>query len=485
MSSSSVCVSANQRPRLHVAPKADSTFGDLAAGFSSDYDLTLDPWQQLVLDDWLSVTAGLWSSLDCGLSCPRQNGKNGILEVRELFGMVGRGEKFLHTAHEVKTARKAFKRLQHFFGKRVDDPAAKFPELNALVVELRNVNGQEAIYLRNGGSVEIVARSKNSGRGFTADVLVIDEAQEMSDEDLEALLSTTSAAPLGNPQWIFTGTPPGPKANGEVFTRTRTVALGDGPVRTCWHEWSACDPGGLDGIDLDDQDVWHATNPSLGAGRAGELQLTVIEGERAKFSAAGFARERLGVWEVQSVGEQIIPGALWGVCGLDEVIPEGRVAYAIDASPDLASASIAASDGNAVVVLENHPGVAWLPSKLAEIIAEKPGTVGLDPKGPISALLVDLAEHDIEWSEVTPQEHAQACGGLLAAVLNGRGVRHESQPILDAAVTGATRRPYGDAWAWNRRTAKVDISPLVAVTLARWLALSANEQPSFVGASWA
>jgi hypothetical protein len=64
---------------------------------------------------------------------PRQNGKNALIEVRELFGMVGRGEKFLHTAHEVKTARKAFKRLQHFFGTKPDDPGAKFPELNALV----------------------------------------------------------------------------------------------------------------------------------------------------------------------------------------------------------------------------------------------------------------------------------------------------------------------------------------------------------------
>jgi len=73
-----------------------------------------------VLDDWLAEKSGRWASLTCGLSLPRQNGKNALIEVRELFGMVGRGEKFLHTAHEVKTARKAFKRLQHFFGTRPD-----------------------------------------------------------------------------------------------------------------------------------------------------------------------------------------------------------------------------------------------------------------------------------------------------------------------------------------------------------------------------
>jgi hypothetical protein len=70
-----------------------------------------------------------------------------VIEIRELFGMVELGEKFLHTAHEVKTARKAFKRLKHFFGDKANDPNAKFPELNALVVEIRSTNGQEAILL--------------------------------------------------------------------------------------------------------------------------------------------------------------------------------------------------------------------------------------------------------------------------------------------------------------------------------------------------
>lgn len=150
-SRSGSALASNQRPRVHVAPPSDQTFGDLAATFAADYGLTPDPWQQIVLDDWLAEFDGRYAALTCGLACPRQNGKNAILEVRELFGMVGRGEKILHTAHEVKTARKAFKRLLHFFGRKVNDPAAKFPELNALVTELRQVNGQEAIFLSNAG----------------------------------------------------------------------------------------------------------------------------------------------------------------------------------------------------------------------------------------------------------------------------------------------------------------------------------------------
>ncbi len=119
-------------PRLHVAPRAGKTFGDLAGDFAGDYGLRPDDWQRLILNDWLAESRGRWASLTCGLSVPRQNGKNGALEVRELFGMVGRGEKIAHTAHQVKTAQKHFRRLKHFFGKKVDDPSANFPELNAL-----------------------------------------------------------------------------------------------------------------------------------------------------------------------------------------------------------------------------------------------------------------------------------------------------------------------------------------------------------------
>lgn len=475
MTSSVVCKSA--RPRLHVAPPAAETYGDLAANLAGSYGLVLDDWQRLVIDDWLATAEdGLWSSLTCGLSVGRQNGKNAALEVRELFGMVGLGERILHTAHEVKTARKAFKRLQHFFGRQVKDPGAHFPELNARVVELRNVNGQEAIFLDNGGSVEIVARSKNSGRGFTADVLVCDEAQEMSDEDLEALMPTTSAAPLGNPQWIFTGTPPGPKATGEVFTRTRTDALSEEPYRICWHEWSACDPGEVTRLDLDDRTIWRRNNPAMDPGR---LLESVVEGERARYSDDGFARERLGVWmdPGQRAG-QIIPEGMWAACA-DPTVESGvQRAYAIDASPDLRSASIAVSDGRSVVILEHHLGAAWVVAKLAEL---QVATVHLDPRGPAGALLSDLAEHGIAWKPISPAEHAQACGAFLGAVLNGDALRHLDQPVLNAAVHGATRRAYGDAWVWNRRTAADDISPLVAVTIARWAALQVDAN---AGGGW-
>jgi hypothetical protein len=218
--------------------------------------------------------------------------------------MIVLGEKILHTAHEVKTARKAFLRLCSFF----ENPR-KYPELADLVRDIRKTNGQEAIILTNGGSVEFVARSKGSGRGFTVDVLVLDEAQELSDEAQEALLPTTSSAPLGNPQWIYTGTPPGPKAVGEVFTRLRADGVAGKDKRLSWHEWSL-----VGVVDLDDRANVAATNPAIGR----RLNWDTPMAERAAMSDEGFARERLGTMAMSApsslrhVGQRELGSALSG-----------------------------------------------------------------------------------------------------------------------------------------------------------------------------
>lgn len=467
MSSPSVSSSASQAPRVRVAPNRRSrTYGDLAADFAGSYGLTPDPWQRLVLDDWLRESDGRWASLTCGLSVPRQNGKNGALEVRELFGMVGRGEKILHTAHQVKTAQKHFRRLKHFFGRKAGDPGARFPELNALVAEVRNVNGQEAIFLTTGGSVEIVARSTGSARGFTVDVIVCDEAQDMSDGDQEALLSTTSSAPTGNPQWIYTGTPPGPKVNGEVFTRIRSSALESDPGRRCWHEWSA-----PSGVDLDDRDVWTRVNPGLITGR---LLWDVVEGERGGMSDEGFARERLGMWEEAATTAVIDPKS-WAACADEHSTATDRLVLGIDVNPERTIASVGLAglrpDGRThVELVETRTGTAWVAGFVEDVCRKnRIATVVVDGISPAGALVDDLERRKVRTTVTSVAQMGQACGRLFDGVMDMQLV-HIGQPQLDTALAGARKRSIGTegAWGWNRKNTTVDITPLVAVTLACW-----------------
>ena len=454
-SPSASVIASNQEPRLRVAADGLPTNGDLAADLAADYGLIPDPWQQLVLNDWLAESNGRYAALTCGTAVPRQNGKNGIIEVRELFGTVGRGEKILHTAHEVKTARKAFKRLQHFFGRQVNDPAAKFPELNALVVELRNVNGQEAIFLANGGSVEIVARSKNSGRGFTADVLVMDEAQELSEEDLEALMPTTSAAPLGNPQWIFTGTPPGPNVNGEVFSRTRAEALSANPYRLAWHEWSV-DAEDVEGIDLDDRTLWHLTNPALGS----RLQLEVIEGERARVSREGFARERLGWWQPHGQGSDAFDWPTW--MSLIDVNPTVTApSFGIATAPDRSWSAVAAAwkrpDGAIQLLLgdDYRRDATWVPGRGRELRSRYGGRI-----------VADTASRGLVEGAVEPGEGEQAkAENALSDLIQSGQIRHGNEPALNTAVRAARWKLSGNTRVLDRK-GSVDISPIRAAAMA-------------------
>lgn len=461
----------SQDPRLRVAPRAVKSFGDLAADFAGDYGLRPDAWQQIVLDDWLAEKSGRWASLTCGLSVPRQNGKNALIEVRELFGMVGRGEKILHTAHQLPTARKAFKRLLHFFGSQPNDPSAKFPELNALVAEVRTTNGQEAVILHNGGSVEIVARSKNSGRGFTVDVLVMDEAQELDDDDLEALMPTTSSAPQKNPQWIFTGTPPGPKAAGDVFHRVRREALEGKSARLAWHEWSCGDD-----VDLDDRDEWRMANPGLLSGR---LQMEVVEGERARFSVDGFARERLGMWST-SVSSSVIEPRDWSACvgEHDSTLPLEVLGVA--STMDLTHSTLvgASLDGEVVQVkpIHHQPGTSWVVARVAELQAVHDCEVVIDERGPAAMLIPALEQAGVTLTAAKTVHALDACAGFLDAVRE-HAVRHASYNELDAAVKDAVQRNVGDRWAWGRKASDVDIAPLEAATFAHWLLTRPAPEP--------
>ena len=469
-------MSANsQLPRLHVAPPQSRTFGDIAADFAAAYELTPDPWQRLILEDWLGERHGKWAALTCGLSVPRQNGKNAVLEMRELFGMVGRGEKILHTAHQVKTAQKHFRRLKHFFGKKVGDEGAKFPELNALVAEVRNVNGQEAIYLANGGSVEIVARSQGSGRGFTVDVIVCDEAQDMGDDDQEALLSTSSASPLRNPQWIYTGTPPGPKAVGEVFTRIRSEMLDGRPSQKCWHEWS-CEPH----TDADDREAWRLANPGMESGR---LQIAVVEGERANLSESGFKRERLGMWTAEA-STGVIPAESWGSAGDSSSVPVGRFALGVEVGPDLTWAAVGLAgqrdDGSWHVALEadqhtHGKGIGWVVPYVAALVERNPQlrSVVVDVGGPVKGLVEQrgpawfFTGTKLRVQPIKVADLGATCTTLLSGLVTG-DVRHLDQPQLSVAALSAGKRALGDTgmWVWSRKSATSDITPIQAVTLA-------------------
>lgn len=357
----------NQIPRIKIEPPRERTNADGASLLIEKYAYTLDEWQKMVLDCWLGTDgAGNYTMTSGGLSVSRQNGKNCIVEARELYGLLISGERIIHSAHQVRTAKRSFRRLVKIFTNK------KYPEVLELVDNIRYTNGEEAIILKNGGVIEFCSRSKATARGYDGiSLIVIDEAQELEDDQLEALMATISASANGTRQILYVGTPPYPNCNGTVFKRFReTVIKEDGEQKNkvnSWHEWSVC-ADSLQDIKADDKELWYSCNPALGT----RLTEEFTQEEFNTLSLDGFCRERLGWWHVKQDEsahvEYAIESDKWMLCKSEQLKPEGKTAYGVKFSPDgaevcLCGAVVGKDNKVRVSLIERKPtglGINWL-----------------------------------------------------------------------------------------------------------------------------
>ncbi len=449
----------NVGPRFRTKPEAVSSSGLEAVALAKDAGLILDPWQEAALVDSLAErTDGRWASLEVGLIVPRQNGKGSVLEARELAGLFLFGERLiLHSAHEFKTAAEAFRRLLFLIESNAD--------LERHVARVARSHGDEGIELKNGQRIRFVARSTGSGRGFSGDLVVLDEAYNISPDALAALFPTLSARP--NPQIWYTSSAPLQAEKSDVL-RAFCKRGREGSSGLCYIEYSADLAA-----DQADPDVWAYANPALGIRISEEF----VRLERDALGAE-FARERLGHWIEDDGFGLVISRADWSACEDAKSGPDGPVSFGLGVSEDRNWAAFAVSaasprGGTHVEVVDYQPGTDWVVGRAVELQAKWGGRFALGASTPAASLKGALEAAGVAVVEVSNREHADACGTFFDAVMQ-RQVRHLGQPSLTVAVDGADRRFSGDAWLWSQRASTTDISPLVAVTLASWL----HDQPA-------
>lgn len=397
---------------------------------------------------------------------PRQNGKGEVLLARELAGLFLFDERLIiHTAHEFKTAAEAFLRIKTVI--------ENCDELRKLCRKPREANGEQGIETLTGNRLRFLARSKGSGRGFSGDLVILDEAYELPVAAMGALLPTMSARP--NPQLWYASSAGHPHS--DVLHGLRVRGAGGSSPGLCYLEWSAPDNAADD-----DPAAWAQANPALGIRIRPEHVRLELEGlrEAGEDGLREFRRERLGIWEDETA-LAVIDAATWaGLTDRDSTI-DGRAAFAVDVTPDHAWSSIAAAggrrDGKAhVEVVDHRPGTRWVVPYLQRLVETwRPYTVVLDPAGPAGALIPDLDTAKVPYTLTTARDVGQACGAFYTAAtqdqLRHLGVGADDQPELAAAVAGAVKRTLGEAWAWDRKKtngSNAVISPLVATTLALW-----------------
>lgn len=467
----------SQEPRIQIEPERFSTDGGDVALLMSEYGYKLDDWQRLVLDCWLGKDEnGKYNITSAGLSLPRQNGKNVCLEAREFFGLVINGERILHTAHQVRTSKKSFRRLAAMFTDK------KHPEITDAVKNIRYTNGEESIELDNGGTIEFSARSRQAARGFDGISLVVfDEAQELMDDQVEAIMATLSASATGTRQLIYTGTPPYPNCPGEVFRRRRNVCLTQAGNHDCWHEWSI-EADNLSKINVGDTTLWYMTNPALGI----RLTEDFTTEEFRSMSADGFARERLGWWcpVLENVTDHAIDIKAWDSCKSSEPKPEGKTAYGVKFSPDgslvsLCGAVIPIVGEARISLIEQKPtamGTQWLADFLNERYT-KATCVVIDGRNGVDVLIEKIANvWKYKGSIIRPsaKEVIASVSGLIDA-LNEREVTwYEGQNILDDSAKTSIKRPIGGGWGFGGDNS----TPIEACALALYGAKTCKRDPA-------
>ena len=122
-----------------------------------------------------------------------------------------------------------------------------------------------------------------------------------------------------------------------------------------------------------------------------------------------------------------------------------------------------AGDGIAVAVLEQRPGVDWVPEYVAQVVQGRP--VVVDHYGPASTLIPALKQVAVV-KEVSSHDVADAAAVFIDAVV-ARRIGHIGDPRFQDAVTWLARRQRGDRWVFDRH--RGDISTIVAASLAVWL----------------
>ena len=456
----------SQEPSVRIVPDYEYSDGDDAVKILKIGKLRPDPWQENAMLDWMGRNEEeLWASSTCGLSVPRQNGKTLNVSGRSAAGMVLFGEWVVYTAHLQKTATETFLELRGLF---------ESPKLSKYVREIRNALGREQIILKNGGRIVFVARTRNGGRGLHGDLLIFDEAQELTTEQQASFLPALAAS--RNPQTIYIGTPPDEHCEGTVFRKIRDKAISGKSDNTSWSEFSEKEIG-----DVNDRSRWYRTNPALGR----RILESTIASECEQMDPDTFARERLGWWSpiLENKEEYAIDKDAWNKCISEESKPEGKTAYGIKFSIDGTEVCLCGA-----VIPENGPArisqierkstsqsTRWLSDWLNERYHDA-SCVVVDGRNGVDLLVDRISETwRLKSSMIRPnaKDMISAATLLIDSVNENSLTWYRYQEDLNDSAINSTKRSIGGGYGFGGSNS----IPIEACALALWGAKTSKRDP--------
>ena len=441
-----------QTPTQSATLPYTQTHGQEAVDLYNTTGRTAQEWQALLVYDILAQNdEGLWVHTKYGYSVPRRNGKNEIVAIRELWGLQ-QGEMILHTAHRTTTSHAAWERLLQLL------------DLAKLPYKSLRATGRESVTLDAGGRAEFRTRSSKGGLGEGFDLLVVDEAQEYTDDQESALKYIVTDSQ--NPQTIFCGTPPTLFSSGTVFTKLRSNILEGAAVNSGWAEWSVADQS-----DPRDRKLWYETNPSLGTvfterSVADEIGSDVVD----------FNIQRLGLW-IRYNQKSAVSAAEWKELQVEQ-LPKltGKLFVGIKYGHDgqHAAMSVAVRTEAHKIFVETidcrpvRAGNSWIVSFLRAADVQN---VVVDGAGGQSILTEELKDARVKAKTVLPTvKEIISANAAFEQGLYQQSICHKGQPSLAQVVSNCEKRAIGSNGGFGYKAIheEQEIALMDSMILAHW-----------------
>ena len=452
-----------QLPTLSMILPYEQTLGDGAIELYNSTDRTALPWQETLIRNIMAVNEeGLFVHTKFGYSLPRRNGKSELIIMRTVYGLLN-GEQVLYTAHRTSTSHSAWERICDCLAKTGYTEGEDYKTLKQFGLErIEMLDG-------SGGRINFRTRSSKGGLGEGYDVLIIDEAQEYTDDQESALKYVVTDSQ--NPQTIMCGTPPTAVSAGTVFLKLREKTLAGQTPFGGWAEWSVSEKS-----DPMDKELWYKTNPSLG----------YVLSERNVISEMGADTidaniQRLGLW-LEYSQKSAISLREWEYLLLkDEKIPDILepdrylgIKFGHDGKNVCLGISARTKDSKvfveAIDCRNAKEGIEWLlpycrNPKVKEIVID--GASGQN-------ILADaISKEKLKAKVILPKvQEVITANSIFENNIYTQKLRHKGQRALTNAVSNSLKRPIGSGGGFGYKCISDDIEAglIDCVILSSWRA---------------
>lgn len=414
-------------------------------------------WQVNLLRPLMAIDdEGYWVHQKFGYAIPRRNGKTEVVYLKEIWSLFN-GLRILHTAHRISTSHSSFEKVKGYIEAMGLTDGEDFNSIRA--------KGQERIEIfETGGVIQFRTRTSTGGLGEGFDLLVIDEAQEYTEDQESALKYTVTDSK--NPQTIMCGTPPTPLSSGTVFTDFRQTTLEGGNKYSGWAEWSTAEIQ-----DIHDIDWWYETNPSMGY----HLRERTIEAELGA-DELDHNIQRLGYWVSYNVKSAISEDD-WNTMLVDK-LPELTsnlfvgIKYGNDGVNVAMSIAVKTKDGNifveAIDCQSRRNGNGWLLNFINRSAVE---TVVVDGAGGQALLESEMKKAKIKPNPILPKvREVIIANSAFERGVDTRTIRHMGQPSLTQIVSNSEKRPIGSngGFGYKSQFDDYDVALMDSMILAYW-----------------